>query len=131
MTHDSNGYVTLTSVNSGKVLDVNGGVSANGTNVQQYDSNGTYAQKWIAVKNSDGSYTFQSALAENKVLDVSGCFYLEWCQRATVYRKWHECSKVGEIADRLTNRIWLRTSIFLLSAISGCCRYFWRRIMAN
>lgn len=72
MTHDSNGYVTLTSVNSGKVLDVNGGVSANGTNVQQYDSNGTYAQKWIAVKNSDGSYTFQSALAENKVLDVSG-----------------------------------------------------------
>ena len=72
VTHDSNGYVTLTSVNSGKVLDVNGGVSASGTNVQQYDSNGTYAQKWIAVKNSDGSYTFQSALAENKVLDVSG-----------------------------------------------------------
>ena len=72
VTHDSNGYVTLTSVNSGKVLDVNGGVSANGTNVQQYDSNGTYAQKWIAVKNSDGSYTFQSALAENAVLDVNG-----------------------------------------------------------
>ena len=72
VTHDSNGYVTLTSVNSGKVLDVNGGVSASGTNVQQYDSNGTYAQKWIAVKNSDGSYTFQSALAENIVLDVSG-----------------------------------------------------------
>ena len=72
MTHDSNGYVTLTSVNSGKALDVNGGVSANGTNVQQYDSNGTYAQKWIAVKNSDGSYTFQSALAENAVLDVNG-----------------------------------------------------------
>lgn len=64
--------MTLTSVNSGKVLDVNGGVSANGTNVQQYDSNGTYAQKWIAVKNSDGSYTFQSALAENAVLDVNG-----------------------------------------------------------
>lgn len=38
VTHDSNGYATLTSVNSGKVLDVNGGVSANGTNVQQYDS---------------------------------------------------------------------------------------------
>lgn len=71
VTHDSNGYVTLTSVNSGKVLDVNGGVSANGTNVQQYDSNGTCAQKWIAVKNFDGSYTFQSALAENVVLDVN------------------------------------------------------------
>lgn len=43
----------------------------NGANVQQYTSNGTYAQKWIAVKNADGSYTFQSALG-NKVLDVSG-----------------------------------------------------------
>ncbi|WP_420829196.1 RICIN domain-containing protein [Bifidobacterium pongonis] len=72
VTHDSNGYVTLTNVNSGKVLDVYGGSSANGANVQQYSSNNTYAQKWIAVKHSDGSYTFQSALAENKVLDVSG-----------------------------------------------------------
>lgn len=69
--HDANGYVILTSVNSGKVLDVYGGSDANGANVQQYTSNGTYAQKWIAVKNTDGSYTFQSALG-NKVLDVSG-----------------------------------------------------------
>ena len=69
--HDANGYVILTSVNSGKVLDVYGGSGANGANVQQYTSNGTYAQKWIAVKNADGSYTFQSALG-NKVLDVSG-----------------------------------------------------------
>lgn len=69
--HDANGYVILTSVNSGKVLDVYGGSDANGANVQQYTSNGTYAQKWIAVKNADGSYTFQSAL-RNKVLDVSG-----------------------------------------------------------
>ncbi|MDB1413047.1 RICIN domain-containing protein [Bifidobacterium adolescentis] len=69
--HDANGYVILTSVNSGKVLDVYGGSDANGANVQQYTSNDTYAQKWIAVKNADGSYTFQSALG-NKVLDVSG-----------------------------------------------------------
>lgn len=43
--HDANGYVILTSVNSGKVLDVYGGSDANGANVQQYTSNGTYAQK--------------------------------------------------------------------------------------
>lgn len=70
--HDGNGYVTLTSVNSGKVLDIYGASTANGANVRQYTSNNTYAQKWIAIKNVDGSYTFQSALAENKVLDVSG-----------------------------------------------------------
>ena len=72
VSHDDNGYVTLTSANSDKALDVYGASTANGANAQQYASNGTYAQKWIAVKNSDGSYTFQSALAENKVLDVSG-----------------------------------------------------------
>lgn len=72
VSHDNNGYVTLTSANSDKALDVYGASTANGANAQQYASNGTYAQKWIAIKNSDGSYTFQSALAENKVLDVSG-----------------------------------------------------------
>ena len=72
VSHDGNGYVTLTSANSDKALDVYGASTANGANAQQYASNGTYAQKWIAIKNSDGSYTFQSALAENKVLDVSG-----------------------------------------------------------
>lgn len=72
VSHDDDGYVTLTSANSDKALDVYGASTANGANAQQYASNGTYAQKWIAIKNSDGSYTFQSALAENKVLDVSG-----------------------------------------------------------
>ena len=72
VTHDGNGYVTLTSVNSGKALDIYGASTANSANAQQYASNNTYAQKWIVLKNSDGSYTFQSALAENKVLDVSG-----------------------------------------------------------
>ena len=62
----------LASANSDKALDVYGASTANGANAQQYASNGTYAQKWIAIKNSDGSYTFQSALAENKVIDVSG-----------------------------------------------------------
>ena len=72
VSHDDNGYVTLTSANSDKALDVYGASTANGANAQQYASNGTYAQKWIAIKNSDGSYTFQSALAENAVLDVNG-----------------------------------------------------------
>ena len=64
--------MTLTSVNSNKVLDVSGALMTNGTNVQQYAANGTYAQKWIVLKNSDGSYVIQSALSENMVLDVAG-----------------------------------------------------------
>lgn len=68
--HDSDGYVTLTNVGSGKVLDVSGGLTADRTNVQQYAGNRTWAQKWVAVRNDDGSYTFYSGLNDNKVLDM-------------------------------------------------------------
>lgn len=71
VSHDSNGYVTLTNVGSGKALDVSGGVAQNGRNVQQYTPNGTRAQKWIAVKASNG-ITLQSAIDPSYVLDISG-----------------------------------------------------------
>lgn len=45
--HDANGYVILTSVNSGKVLDVSGGSSANGANVRLHQTNGSNAQRWV------------------------------------------------------------------------------------
>ncbi|WP_164520710.1 RICIN domain-containing protein [Bifidobacterium callimiconis] len=72
VSHDSLGYVTLTNMNSGRVLDISGASTANGANVQQWDSNGSWAQKWIAVKNSDGSITLRSALKENFVIDAAG-----------------------------------------------------------
>lgn len=70
VTHDANGYVTLTNVGSGKALDIVGGSSANDANVQQYVSNGSWAQKWIAIKNTDGSYTFKSGVTGMRALDV-------------------------------------------------------------
>lgn len=53
VSHDQNGFVTLTNSGSGLVLDVSGGSAQSGTNVQQYASNGSAAQKWIAVKDGD------------------------------------------------------------------------------
>ncbi|WP_338933258.1 RICIN domain-containing protein [Streptomyces netropsis] len=41
-----NGVYTVTNLASGKVLDVVGGSQANGANVQQWEDNGTDAQKW-------------------------------------------------------------------------------------
>ncbi|KAA8827329.1 RICIN domain-containing protein [Bifidobacterium tissieri] len=72
VSHDSAGYMTLTNVNSGKVLDISGASTSNGANVQQYASNGSWAQKWIAVKNDDGSITLRSALREDFVIDAVG-----------------------------------------------------------
>lgn len=71
VSHDAQGYVTFTNVNSGKALDVSGGKVANYSNIQQYNSNGTKSQKWI-VKKSNSGYTIISALDSNYVLDLSG-----------------------------------------------------------
>ena len=53
---DGDGYYTIISLNSGKALDAADGGTTDGTNVQQYEYNGTDAQLWQLVENSDGSY---------------------------------------------------------------------------
>lgn len=41
VTHDEQGFLTITNVGSGKVLDVSGGLFVPGANVQQYGANGS------------------------------------------------------------------------------------------
>ena len=72
ISHDSKGYVTITNKESGKVLDLEAGVAGNLKNIRQYTSNGSDAQKWVAVKNSDSSYTFYSKVNTSYALDVDG-----------------------------------------------------------
>ena len=59
-------------VGSGKVLDVSGGTSAAGANVQQYESNESKAQKWIVVEGKNGRKTIVSALSASLGLDIAG-----------------------------------------------------------
>lgn len=66
-----NGYYTIKNLGSGKMLDVSGGEYMPGTNVWQYASNGSKAQKWKALVNEDGSYTFIS-VHNGMALDISG-----------------------------------------------------------
>ena len=74
--------MTLTCVGSGKVLDVSGANTANETNIQQYESNGTKAQKWIAVRQPDGSMDLVSALDRKKRVDLRwGTIANEMCIR--------------------------------------------------
>lgn len=74
VSHDDDGYLTITNVKSGKVLDVSAGSTCLGTNVQQYTACGdaNYAQKWIAVPNGDGSARLLSAVWQQRTLDVAG-----------------------------------------------------------
>ncbi len=70
------GYLTLeSSCTSGFVLDVNGGSSAVGTNIQTYITNASLSQKWhlrASQTLDDGVYTISSALDRSAMIDVAG-----------------------------------------------------------
>lgn len=69
VSHDSNGFVTFTSVKSGKALDVFDGKAKPYQNVWQFNSNNSRAQKCIVQQTSSG-YKIMSAIDTNYVLDL-------------------------------------------------------------
>lgn len=69
VTHMGNGYYKLVMKNSGKAIDVNGGGTANGTNVQQYNDNGSDAQRWV-IKDAGDGYYYIISKCSNKALDI-------------------------------------------------------------
>jgi O-glycosyl hydrolase len=64
------GTYKLTARHSGKALDVNGGATADGANVQQWTDNGSTAQQWIITATTDGHYRLVCK-ASGKALEVS------------------------------------------------------------
>lgn len=69
-TKQSDGSYVITNVNSGKALDVLNAVPGNFAVVQQYEPNGSAAQRWF-IRNANPGYYLQSALG-NWVLDLAG-----------------------------------------------------------
>ena len=69
------GIYMIKNVNSGKYLDVAGGVSANGTNVQQWSASepGAYYNTWKFVSEGDGYYKIYSQVGNGNtyLLDVA------------------------------------------------------------
>lgn len=84
---------TIRNLYSGKYLDVASGVSKDGTNVQQYDYNGSDAQLWYVSRNSDGTFTIISKCGD-KALDLyaggatNGANIQIWEYNATAAQKW-------------------------------------------
>lgn len=65
------GTVTFRCAQSEKALDVAGGAAAPGTNVWQYDGNGSAAQRWRIRDNGDGTFVVLSALGNNLALTLA------------------------------------------------------------
>lgn len=89
----SDGYYTIRSKQTGKVLDIRSGEVKNGANIQAWTSNGTCAQKWQALK-VGSNYTFISACSY-KVIDLasantrSGGNINTYSANNTAAQKWH------------------------------------------
>ena len=67
------GLVTLTNLGNGRVLDLSGGSTSSGTNVQTWASNGTDAQLFVLRETQplpDGLYTLRLS-GSDQVIDVS------------------------------------------------------------
>ncbi len=71
ITSIGNGYYTIEAKHSGKVLDVPGAGTANGTLVQQYDSNGSDAQQWVIKRTADGYFNIISK-CNGLYIDIPG-----------------------------------------------------------
>ncbi|MDB5177139.1 MAG: exported protein of unknown function [Candidatus Saccharibacteria bacterium] len=65
-----NGTYTI-KTSAGKVLDITGGSTANGTQLQLYGANRTAAQSWQFIKNSNGTFSIYNPNSD-KYVDLAG-----------------------------------------------------------
>lgn len=65
------GYYNIQFHHSKKMLDVKGGIGVTKANVQQWNANGSDAQKWALISDGNGSYYLKSK-AGNVFLDLYG-----------------------------------------------------------
>lgn len=91
--NDNEIYVIKSQVSPNKVVDVKDGRTANGANVQSFESNMTMAQKWRVKKDAKGYVTFIN-MGSGKTLDVSngngasGTNVQQWESNGTPAQKW-------------------------------------------
>lgn len=64
-------FYSLKAIHSGKYLDVCGGSSRNGTNLHQYQWNGSASQLFCFIKNDNGNVIIKSMIGD-LVIDING-----------------------------------------------------------
>ncbi|WP_342481974.1 cellulase family glycosylhydrolase [Paenibacillus sp. FSL L8-0340] len=82
----------LTAQHSGKNLDVAGGATSDGANVQQWTDNGNSQQKWKVIDVGSGAYKL-IAESSGKALDAAGpaadgANVQQWTDNGAVTQKW-------------------------------------------
>lgn len=86
-------YIVASSNSSSSVLDVDGGLTADGANVQLWSLDSTGAQKWQVTIDSGGYVTLEN-MRSGKVLDVAGgstnlgTNVRQWTENESSAQKW-------------------------------------------
>jgi|GEM_PF-2166336 len=89
----ANGLYKLVNAGSNKALDVSGGNTADGTNVQIWTDTSGASQQWQVTQNADGTYKLVNP-SSGKALDVNGGGTLDgtnvqiWTDNASSAQKW-------------------------------------------
>jgi len=102
----SDGTYEIENVNSGKMLDVSGGGTADGTNIQQWPANGLGPQQWTLVHLGDGLYSIQN-VNSGKYMSVEGsdpsndATVWQWSWVDNPDQKW-SIAEIGDGEFRLT-----------------------------
>lgn len=89
----SQGYVTLVNKGSGKVVDVPGASTSEGTQIAQYESNGTNAQQWDIIR-----VDIQKIMEGAMIPDTSTA--AAWKENAVIAPKENHLVAAGPIALR-------------------------------
>ena len=105
------GAVVLQNVATGKILDVEGGASSNGTNVQVYERNNSSAQKFVFESTElvkTATYVFHSGASYGQVIDLNnastqdGATVTTWTSNNGGNQKWN-LSGNGDGTYRISN----------------------------
>jgi len=98
--------VLQSGVAANRCLDVSGAGTANGTNVQLYQCNGTHAQKWMLTQAGE----LRSAVASDMCLDVDNAGTADWTNvqlyqcNGTHAQKWTRTA-AGEVRSALGSNL--------------------------
>ena len=98
------GALPIANKASGKALDVTGGSSRPGTNIEQWDTIGSTAQKWNVKRNTDGTYTLISCVGNDVAADVAGANaangtnVLLWNKTNAANQKWRFLSLKPDVS---------------------------------
>ncbi len=93
---------TLVNPNSGKALDIAGGSTADGANVQIWTRNGTGAQQWRLEDNNNGTYSLINPVS-GKALDVNrsgtndGANVQLWSRNGSGAQQWRLNQVSGDV----------------------------------